>query len=320
MFKSILILTTIFLSACSQTTGIDAARNKGISSNPFFDTLRVGYIDLADEQWKNGNKKAAKHYGNKATAIAKGIYPKPDILDIKEIPSANFSELSSARGFVMKIMTSKIQEKDPLTTANLQISFDCWVNQELNFSKQNNLSCKKAYKNDEAIVKQRISGGKAIRTSITNNQPPISGENKIYKDIKPRIISAYVPIEKFRTDKNMPEPYEIFFNINSSKLNFSSLQTLEKAAIEALKFRPKKILIKGNTDRSGTLHGNRVLAAKRANAVAKVLMKHGIPLNMLDIRSYGASTAWVDKTASNTDERYRNTKVIFLSDNKIRYR
>jgi|GEM_PF-4052363 len=114
-----------------------------------------------------------------------------------------------------------------------------------------------------------------------------------------------------------PEPYEIYFDNNSTKLDVTAKQIIKNAAAAFEKQNPRKVIVAGNADRSGSLKHNMELAALRANAVAKLLIKNGVPENALDIRSYGVSAAWVDQVKNDKDDRSRNVKIIFLKNNKI---
>lgn len=318
MFRYILILIIVSISSCNKIPGIDKARQMELSTNPFYDALRKGYIDFADEASNNGNKENASNYAKKAMLLADNKLPAPDFLTDKQIPSTHIHNITVARNFVIDSINQKIQHRAPLTVANLQLMFDCWVEQESNDSKLQDYPCQKGYKAEEKKIKQMMAADetkvidqnkKTLPELVTTNTSKINTELLGTQELE--------PTREITSDPSMPEPYEIFFQASSAQLDVSAKRILKKAALEAIKFRPRKILINGNTDRSGTLQGNRELATKRATIVAKLLIDQGVPENVLDVRSYGASAAWVDQVPDDKDERYRSVKVIFLKDNNI---
>lgn len=114
--------------------------------------------------------------------------------------------------------------------------------------------------------------------------------------------------------------YEVFFDVGSDALDASSQQTLRAVAHVVTRSQPKKILINGNADRSGTLQHNKELSLKRAESVANFLENRGVSRDIMDIRAYGSSAAWNDKKEGDADVSYRTVKIVLLKYNKIEYR
>jgi OOP family OmpA-OmpF porin len=96
----------------------------------------------------------------------------------------------------------------------------------------------------------------------------------------------------------IPEQYKVFFKAGSAELDNTTRQILQETANNAIHLKPNKILINGNTDRTGPLQYNSELATKRANSVARFLIIMGVPENILDVRSYGESAAWADQAGT----------------------
>lgn len=114
--------------------------------------------------------------------------------------------------------------------------------------------------------------------------------------------------------------YEVFFDVGSDALDASSQQTLRAVAHVVTRSMPKKILINGNADRTGSLQHNKELSLKRAESVANFLENRGVSRDIMDVRAYGASAAWNDKKEEDADVDYRTVKIILLKYNKIEYR
>jgi outer membrane protein OmpA-like peptidoglycan-associated protein len=114
--------------------------------------------------------------------------------------------------------------------------------------------------------------------------------------------------------------YEVFFDADSDNLDEASKKILRAVAHVSTRAIPKKILINGNADRSGSLQHNKELSLRRAQRVAGFLENRGISPDIMDIRSYGASVAWNDKLSEDSNRQHRNVKIILLKYNKIEYR
>lgn len=70
--------------------------------------------------------------------------------------------------------------------------------------------------------------------------------------------------------------HDIYFGSNESSLKDESILKMNKLISELKKVRNIKVILYGYTDRSGTKSYNRKIAAKRINAVKKMLLKSGV--------------------------------------------
>lgn len=308
----------VLLSSCTQISGLGKARQKESLKNPFYDALHSGYLALANQAQTTGNEQDARNYNKKAMLLVGNIMPEPETLADKQISPAHLQSLAVARTFVIETIIKDVQRNSPIAVANLQLMFDCWVRQENNdLEIHDDYPCKKSYLTEEQKIKTIISANANKEIDVTEQAALAT---PIKEAAKPVELQNSAPEQTIISDSLIPEQYEIFFQLGHAELDKLARQMLLKTAMNATKIMPRKILINGNTDRSGTLQGNAELATKRANAVAKFLMNKGVPENILDIRSYGESAAWIDQVPEDKDERYRSVKIIFLKDNKIHYR
>ncbi|WP_319412963.1 peptidoglycan-associated lipoprotein Pal [uncultured Cohaesibacter sp.] len=79
----------------------------------------------------------------------------------------------------------------------------------------------------------------------------------------------------------------VFFETDSSDLNYSAQATLDKQSVWLQQYPNYRIAIEGHADERGTREYNIALGARRANAVRNYLVSKGIPSNRLSTKSFG---------------------------------
>ncbi len=96
-----------------------------------------------------------------------------------------------------------------------------------------------------------------------------------------------------------PLSFLIFFGSESADIGLEDMKILG-AAIEAIKTKKANLVVcAGHTDSSGQKDYNRALSLKRAENVAKYLIKHGVDKNLVEVKYYGDADPLV-KTANGT--------------------
>nr|WP_205563358.1 peptidoglycan-associated lipoprotein Pal [Cohaesibacter haloalkalitolerans] len=79
----------------------------------------------------------------------------------------------------------------------------------------------------------------------------------------------------------------VFFETDSSDLNYSAQATLDKQSSWLQQYPNYRIAIEGHADERGTREYNIALGARRANAVRNYLVSKGIQSNRMSTKSYG---------------------------------
>jgi hypothetical protein len=170
---------------------------------------------------------------------------------------------------------------------------------------------------DEKSASPVLQGNDAASQSTAPAMPQPYPGSQVNLPVLPTPETHGAP-NKIAENASIPiyEPYEIYFENNSVKLDINAKQLIKKAADDFIKIQPRKVVVGGHTDRTGSLQHNMYLAGKRAREVAKLLIKQGIPENNIDIRSYGESASWLDQMENYQDEHYRSVEIIFVTNNK----
>ncbi len=128
----------------------------------------------------------------------------------------------------------------------------------------------------------------SIALKDLSDKNPISFENpipKLYKIVPAKLIAEErVKIEKEKVLINLNP---IYFNLDKYELVEQSLLELDKV-IKLMKEYPKiNIVINSHTDSRGSEEYNLDLSAKRANEVAKYIIKHNIDSKRISAFGYG---------------------------------
>ena len=112
------------------------------------------------------------------------------------------------------------------------------------------------------------------------------------------------------TDKEIKILQQIHFQFDKDKIRPESFKILD-AVVEALRFYPKiRIEVQGHTDNKGGAAYNKNLSDRRAAAVLKYLVAHGVDASRLVSHGYGMEKPLVDNDSD--QNRALNRRVQFI--------
>lgn len=333
-FFSVIVLL-VFCNACSSVTPkLDEARKTYVTTSLFKENLRSGYIELADEQWKQGDKKDAQIYADKALHLIKSdsYTPSVDPLVGRKLSIQKLDMLSEEKNFITSTLSSDFPDEHPIIAANAQLAFDCWVENEEERRHKNNFSkCKHRYfiQKDEimSILDQKVQA---------NEQQEILKKKQISQQQQQQRLQYERLLVSMQNQNQAPKTeekvefwntangakagsYIIFFDLNSDKLNKSAEEIISKIVDHTYSANPAKIVISGHADLSGSNDFNMKLSHKRAESIARALKTSGISEDILDIRSYGENSPNILTKDEVTESKNRYAKIYFLKDNKVYY-
>jgi outer membrane protein OmpA-like peptidoglycan-associated protein len=112
--------------------------------DPFLDRLRLGYIQLSDAEWRQADKKSSKMYAQKAVAAMRGQMVPPSEVDGLKLPQERASPLIVAHQFLLESFKKNLQQGFPEAAAQAQLMFDCWMEQEQDGRKPEDIAYCKA--------------------------------------------------------------------------------------------------------------------------------------------------------------------------------
>lgn len=129
-------------------------------------------------------------------------------------------------------------------------------------------------------VKGAIIGGAAgaIGGSLLDRQ-----EEALRQDLN----NQDVTIENTGSELIVTMPQDILFAVDSAELAPSMVSDLSIVARNLLQYPASKVDVRGHTDNSGSAIYNQDLSRMRADAVAQILYRNGVPYDRVNAIGYG---------------------------------
>jgi len=176
-----------------------------------------------------------------------------------------------------------------------------------------------------------LSGNEEVAGWVdsTNSKPKVIYKEKIvYKLEKVKDSDGDGVIDKFdkcpNTPKGLPVDHNgcpiiatlrINFDFNKANVKKIYYKDIKKLAL-AIKANPKikRIMVTGYTDDIGSKRYNYELSVKRAQAVAKLLVKFGIKPDMIISRGYGEDYPLVPNTTETNRALNRRVEVVDITN------
>ena len=105
----------------------------------------------------------------------------------------------------------------------------------------------------------------------------------------------------------------IFFDTDSSSINASASQTLDRQAQWLAQYPNYAITVEGHADERGTREYNLALGARRAEAVRTYLIQRGVPAGRIDTISFGKERPIVEGSNESAWAQNRNAHTAIVS-------
>ena len=104
--------------------------------------------------------------------------------------------------------------------------------------------------------------------------------------------------------------YLVFFDWDRADLTDRARQIVAEAAQASTRVQTTRIEVQGNTDTSGTPAYNQRLSLRRAQTVAAELVRHGVPMNIIDIQAFGQTRPLVPTGPGVREPQNRRVAII----------
>ena len=318
----IIIVFSIFLQACNtvQPLDVSAARKHTVAHDPFLDTLRMGYLEFYDYELSQKDNKKANIYGRKALVTMQNLAPGMEDLFDKDIPLNRLNRLLGSRYFLEAAFVNGTKELAPEDSAKAQLMFDCWSDQEEIRAKKevkemDILPCQTEFNKVRGRIKDALA--EIRRVEKQKEFAKIEAEKRKMEAYHKLVLSKALAEQK-KMLKKLPEYSLLFFKFDSTRLGITAKGILDKVAKDIGIFKPRKVILRGNTDLVGTDEYNMKLALARGQAAADYLIKeHGIDKKILDVKAYGENKPRKNPGKVNKDVRNRYVQVTFEFDNRF---
>ena len=253
----------LLASACNDAWDgfkVGGAQQAASQVRPPADTFRrglySGYMQLAQDEYYEGNYSSALVFYRKASAVARGDAVPPEDVQPWLRPTGlrayglHGADLNTVQDFRPRLVAwmADGSRLAPDIAAKNQTNFDCWIEELSEQQYQEALPC---FQNIQLIVFAR-----------------------------PQAAPAPPPLKTFL----------VFFDFDRSDITVEADRVIREA-VNAFKARPNQVMIGvvGHTDRSGTVTYNQQLSDRRATAVVGRLIQYGVERKLIRAEGRGES-------------------------------
>lgn len=221
------------------------------------------YLQYSRDLANRYNWRDADHFASKGVMAANNREIYPEVPENWGLNADSLDEVSLARQRLELLLNPKTKYYLPIQLAHLFMLYDCWLSNE---EKHWNLSGLSRCKTRFLLLVTEIE-------DKMNNL-------KLKKEVK------VVDIEEPKFKK-----FDVYFDFDSyvfnSRANIEFFELLDYLETLNGDFR---ILLAGNADRKGHKIYNANLARKRVLVTRDMLTKNGVPMDAIEVKSYGENS------------------------------
>lgn len=282
--KVYLPVLLLALSGCGGLFDYDGLKQTKIEGQGFHQELGRAYqrfaVYEADEMfdWTD-----AAHFGEKALKSARGEKVGPENLDDWRLPVAVKPVLAVERRRLIHLLSPDTRLQSPEAAATAQASFDCWVEQqEENWQADHIAKCRDAYYSAASRLEQQLG--------------QILGGGSELPQIRP-VVQAGPPFSR----QTGPRSFTLLFGFDSAEIDLFGRTQIDDVVDTYEDGSPLTIVIHGHADRAGPDPYNVNLSRRRAEAVRKLLLERGVPVQLISSQAFGEGSPRV-KTANGVRE------------------
>ena len=272
IFTAGLIAGMFLLAGCTGQE-LYGAQKVTPTGSEFSKNLYHGYIGLSESEYAEGDYIDSDQFALRAVTAGADGDVLPEEIDSRGLPADHVAELTEARSKLMTVINTGSARKMPADTAQAQIMFDCWMQeQEENWQPDDIAACR-------------------------------DGFYTAYNKIAPAPQTAAKPkAQKIR--------FVVYFENNKADLDDSARAVLAEAQEAAKKLGDVAVTIDGNADTVGATDYNLKLSALRAEAVAKVLGTGEIATTTIVTNAHGETRPAVVTADEIAEPRNRRVEIL----------
>ena len=273
---SVIALAAVTISACAGTELQDASKMQPTGS-PYNVELSRGYLELAQDEHREGDYRASDHFSIKSMNAGKGMSVAPDTIKSRSgvAKGSKAGELSAARQRLVTAQDRGGAAVAPSDTARAQVMLDCWLQEQDEDRQPDDIrACRDAFL--EAIGH--------VELALTPKPAPAA---------------------------RIPANYLVFFDWNSDVLTPEAADIVATAAANAMKKAGTRIAAVGHTDRSGSAAYNTALSVRRAEAVKTSFEANGIAAGDVGVEGMGELENLVPTDDGVREPQNRRVEIIF---------
>jgi len=286
VLKTIFLLAIIlFQASCANNLYSLSSREKQIRQRSDFNAyLALEYLEYSRSMADKYNWSHSDYFAKKGLRAAnnKSIYP--EVPEAWYLDASQIEEATLSRQRLQLLLVPDVKRILPIQLAHLTMLYDCWISKEKNPWQLGDMSkCKTRF---FALIDEM---------------------EKYLADLKPKVD---VKTEEIKAPEF--KKFDIYFDLDSykftEKANGDFLQLLALLLDLNGDYR---ILLVGAADRSGKELYNDSLARKRVLVAKEMLIKNGVPEDLIEINSLGETTPQI-LTKNNQTNKYNRRVAVYV--------
>ncbi|MDJ0941845.1 MAG: OmpA family protein [Kiloniellales bacterium] len=204
------------------------------------DALYQGYLGQSRLEYSEGDYRDSDYFAERAMMAGANQKFEPQLIEARDLPADKLNEMAAARGqYITAVYRGSVQ-KLPVTSAEAQVRFDCWMQeQEENFQPKDIAACRDGF--ETAMVK--------LEAALSDTGRAVSEDRLVF---------------------------DVFFDFDSDSLSAVAKEHLAAIAAITRTYERPVVAVLGNADQVGATDYNVDLSGRRANVVAKELEANGV--------------------------------------------
>ncbi len=279
-----LLLVSLLLSGCYTGFNLQELKQADPQGSAYHKELAALYLMYSEAEADNADWRDSQYFAGKGLRAIYGHEVQPEVVERWDIHGGALVELKQARDELLPLLSDAVKEAQPVAAAQAVFYFDCWVeNQEEYWKQQPIAACKE-------------------------------GLYHAMKELMPaNVAEADVVVGKPEVPEIESTAYMLFFAHNAIDLNAEALATLESVAKELQGMQEEyTVVINGHADRSGNEKLNLEIALNRAEAARGKLVELGVPDARIQVFSFGESAPAV-ATRDDVEEAKNRRVEIYIT-------
>lgn len=247
--------------------------------------LALEYLQYSRNLLEQGMTKESDYFAIKGLRASNNYEIFPEVPEAWGLNPARVGEVVEARARLELLSTPQMKQNMPIQLAHLMMLHDCWLsNEQKDWNLSGLLKCKARF------------------LKLADEMEGVARDWKQKPKEEPVVVQKEPELKKF----------EIFFDTNKYKLNSDA----NMAFLDLIDYLESlngdfRILLTGNSDRQGGEIYNEVLSRKRVLVIKNLLMKNGVPADLIEIGSTGENNSQII-TEDSQKSRYNRLVRIYV--------
>lgn len=286
--KKIFLIATFFLTfSCTNKLQNLVHHEQELKARGNFNGyLALEYLQYARDLSRKHHWQDSNYFSEKGLKASRDEVVFPEFPEKWDLDNTRIEEATLGRQKLIALLANpKANQTLPIQLAHLQLLYDCWVSRA-----------------QDPWQIADMGRCKILFFRLTN-------EIEAYLDnLKPKKEIKIIEIKEPEFSR-----FDIYFDLNLYKFNSGANKTFRELfrELEILN-GDYRILLVGNADRLGKKLYNDVLARRRVLAVKNLLIKNGIPEDLIEIKSFGEKNPEI-LTQNDTQNKNNRRVSIYVS-------